>query len=347
MNAPRRSTSSDGSAVGLDSCRWVRIQLPRYLDDELPADLTTRVSAHLERCDACVEELGRVQDDLCDVIDHLVAAEPPAGLLARLHLRLDEEMQDLPLAAGAAAQSAALPAASPPASPARVTSPLRLGPRVRALGPGLAAAALLAGILWGWPSGSTEDDPVAPRAPVAASSADEDAASRGIANLSTASRSTAPGGDSARAGLTLAALEEDEMLYSGGIECITFEEAIDTVIVGPVLWGTQLPGSVLSAPGVGAAGAARLVRRGDIDGNGRFEWKDLQGLFGYLGEGRDGEAPPECLAAADFDGDGVVTVHDSVIAAQALARSAEWTGQAPELFAYESDNPLPCRSSCP
>jgi hypothetical protein len=217
----------------------------------------------------------------------------------------------------------------------------------RSFGPGLAAAAILAGILWAWPEEAEVRGPATARAPVSESwtpPVDAPIASA-PAESAPAVRDEDPAAVMAQEGPVLAPSAEGEPLFTGGIECITFEEAIDTVIVGPLTWGAQLPGAGLASTG---AGAALLVRRGDIDGNGRFEWKDLHGLFGYLREGREGDSAPACLAAADFDGDGSVTVHDSVIAAQALTRAAEWAaGDAPEVFAYESDNPLPCRTSCP
>lgn len=349
MNAPilpptpgDRIPAALPSSAGKDACRWVRIQIPRFLDAELPPDLAERVSRHLEACEPCRAELAAERDDLLDTIDLLVDAEPPEGLAARIEAALDRELGS---ARGAAPVRMT---ASPPAG-------RRTFARVLPYGPGLAAAATLAFVLWALPREAPETDPDVARAPAVTGNADSSS------SHSASSAEAGGAAEIARGGVTtLAALPSggigpsyevgssdeigrspdsgDEMLFSGGIECITFEEAIDTIILGP-----RLASSGFSAQ----AGAALLVQRGDIDGNGRFEWRDLQGLYGYLREGREGEAPPACLAAADFDGDGAVTVHDSVIAAQALTQTAGWANHAPEVFAYESDNPLPCRVSCP
>jgi len=344
MNDPRRPTPAAAAspaprcdaAAAHDSCRWVRIQLPRFLDGELPDDLGSRVGVHLGRCDDCSDELAALQDELCGVIDHLVGAEPPEGALARLRARLHDE-----LAPAATPATTIPPAVAPRALVDRGAPRRRFVAHLRSFGPGLAAAALLAGILWGWPEETARGLPATARAPRPAPQPAQIASNL---DAPAPARAEAPERASPSAELASVRSAEGEPLFAGGIECITFEEAIDAVVVGPLSWGRHLPGTGLASP---AARAALLVRRGDIDGNGRFEWKDLHGLFGYLRDGREGETDPACLAAADFDGDGAVTVHDSLIAAQALARTAEWTADAPEVFAYESDNPLPCRPVCP
>ncbi len=106
-----------------------------------------------------------------------------------------------------------------------------------------------------------------------------------------------------------------------------------------------IPGSNDFADGVDDSSEVPLatdmvIRRGDVDGNGRFEAADVRGLIRYL---HDGQKAPICLAAADFDEDGAITMRDSVIAAQSLV---ELTKTVDVVFAYES-NTLPCQISCP
>ena len=87
------------------------------------------------------------------------------------------------------------------------------------------------------------------------------------------------------------------------------------------------------------------MRRGDVDGDGRFDASDLRGLVGYV---QQGDASPPCLAAGDFDDDGEITVHDTLMAARTL-HGEEAIASAPSLiFAYQRGvHPLPCRTDCP
>ncbi len=114
----------------LESCRWIRTQLPRFLDCELPSDLAAHVSVHLERCGGCRDALAAERDALIDTISALVPAEPPPGML------------DLVMAEIAEAPSTSL-------------QPLLLAERPRArfpsFAPALAAAALLGFVLWAIP----------------------------------------------------------------------------------------------------------------------------------------------------------------------------------------------------
>jgi hypothetical protein len=111
----------------LESCRWVRTQLPRFLDGELASDLEARVSGHLDRCAACRAELAVERDLLLDTLELLSPTRPPQGMVDAVMARIAEE------AAGAPAPTPVIPV---------------LRPRRRAFGPSLAAAALLAFVVW-------------------------------------------------------------------------------------------------------------------------------------------------------------------------------------------------------
>ena len=126
----------------LDSCRWVRTQIPRFLDGELADDLAGRVSAHLDRCPGCRTELASERDLLLDTFATLVPAEPPAALLDTVMARIDESEL--------VTTSLTEPTEAPATSPAALDSlEDRAGrPRLPSFVPGLAAAALLAFVLW-------------------------------------------------------------------------------------------------------------------------------------------------------------------------------------------------------
>ncbi|MEC9477245.1 MAG: zf-HC2 domain-containing protein [Planctomycetota bacterium] len=82
--------------------------------------------------------------------------------------------------------------------------------------------------------------------------------------------------------------------------------------------------------------------RGDVDANGRLEWSDFHSMIGWLQE--DGPQP-DCLAAADLDGDGNVTIEDSVLA---LARLAAGSGlEVSMLYPRGGVDSLPCKELCP
>lgn len=87
---------------------------------------------------------------------------------------------------------------------------------------------------------------------------------------------------------------------------------------------------------------AMTLIRGDIDASGHLDWGDLQGLIDFLQE--DGPAP-RCLAAGDFDDDGVITIDDSVLA---LAHLTEGAGlDSTILYNQGHQNALPCYELCP
>ena len=121
----------------LESCRWVRTQLPRFLDCELPTDLAARVSVHLERCGGCRSSLAAERDALIETISALVPAEPPTGLLDSVMAEIEEETVRV-------------------AEPVAATSEAPIV-RLPSFLPGLAAAALLGFVLWAIP-GETEGD---------------------------------------------------------------------------------------------------------------------------------------------------------------------------------------------
>ncbi|MGE4631956.1 MAG: hypothetical protein AAEJ47_02855, partial [Planctomycetota bacterium] len=81
---------------------------------------------------------------------------------------------------------------------------------------------------------------------------------------------------------------------------------------------------------------------GDVDANGRFDWADFQSLFDWLHQ--DGPQP-RCLAAGDLNGDGTITIEDSVLTLSRLAAGAgvEMTLVYPKNAA----DALPCRETCP
>ncbi|MGA1488560.1 MAG: anti-sigma factor family protein, partial [Planctomycetota bacterium] len=74
----------------LESCRWVRTQLPRFLDGELAPDLETRVSGHLDRCAACRAELAVERDLLLDTLELLSPTRPPQGMVDAVLARIAE-----------------------------------------------------------------------------------------------------------------------------------------------------------------------------------------------------------------------------------------------------------------
>ncbi|MEE2857519.1 MAG: zf-HC2 domain-containing protein [Planctomycetota bacterium] len=81
---------------------------------------------------------------------------------------------------------------------------------------------------------------------------------------------------------------------------------------------------------------------GDVDANGRLDWADFQSLFDWLHQ--DGPQP-RCLAAGDLNGDGTITIEDSVLT---LSRLAAGAGVEMTLVYPKNDtDALPCRETCP
>lgn len=110
------------------------------------------------------------------------------------------------------------------------------------------------------------------------------------------------------------------------------------------LWAlvTPTPDPVVGDP-VAVSHSPLELLRGDIDANGRFELSDLRHLVGYLQE--DPSIEPACIAAADFDDNGIITLEDSVIAARAFTGHSSSTSLVRALVTTRSD--LPCEGVCP
>ncbi|MBT6452709.1 MAG: hypothetical protein HOK60_06870 [Planctomycetes bacterium] len=88
--------------------------------------------------------------------------------------------------------------------------------------------------------------------------------------------------------------------------------------------------------------ASMILVRGDVDSDGDLDMADFHELVDWLG--KDGPQP-SCLAAADFDNNGSVTIEDSVLALAQLATSSDQ--QATLLYPRGSDEALPCLEVCP
>ena len=118
------------------------------------------------------------------------------------------------------------------------------------------------------------------------------------------------------------------------------------LLLGLCLWALLAPAPDLSNPGILALRSTPIqLLRGDIDANGRFELSDLRSLVGYLQE--DTSVELACLAAADFDDDGIITLGDSVIAARAFTGNSSSEGAAVTFVTFGDDSSLPCEGMCP
>jgi hypothetical protein len=95
---------------------------------------------------------------------------------------------------------------------------------------------------------------------------------------------------------------------------------------------------VLEAP----VTSSMILVRGDVDSDGDLDMADFHELVGWLE--KDGPQP-SCLAAADFDDNGLVTIEDTVLALAQLATSSDQ--QATLLYPRGSDDALPCLEVCP
>ena len=109
-----------------------------------------------------------------------------------------------------------------------------------------------------------------------------------------------------------------------------------------VLGGVQLFSIKGNDPVETAVVESFTLVRGDVDANGRLDWADFQSLIDWL---REDGPQPRCLAAGDLDGDGNVTIEDSVLA---LARLAAGTGlEVSMLYPRGAVDSLPCKELCP
>ena len=246
--------------AALDSCRWVKTQLPRFLDGELPEDLSLRVSQHLDRCQGCRHELAAERDELLSAVALLVPEEPRIGLLDEVFEQIDREEEHV--------------------APAPISA--MTAPRIPAALPGLAAAAILAVILWALPGENT----VTPNV-----------------------------GD----GGAIAKLDPVELDNPIGVA--------EPIIAMPM-----------------AQPIEHLM--GDVDSDGQFNESDIQQMQKYI---TTGDQTLACLAAADFNEDGQVTLEDHFQAVQ--MKFATTSGLALETsFTFREDaaGALPCNyRACP
>ncbi len=270
----------------LDSCRWVTTQLPRYLDGELALDLGARVSLHLDRCELCRRALAEESELLVTTVNHLVPSEPPPHLL-------DSAMAKIEFAAGSARDSEVAPVLTPP-------PPLKIARRP--VSSALAAAAVLAFVIWAIPSADLPKSqnrlaPVASNLPELQSEPDS---STGRSNEFASSQTNR--------------VVSSDLLDSGSI--VVSDE--------PPL----------------------VLQRGDVDTNGRVDFEDLQQIHHYLHGGGDA---PACLAAADFDGDGEITMSDSASALRRVVGDMQDLDSiASAVFVINDRHPdLPCNPLCP
>ncbi len=81
---------------------------------------------------------------------------------------------------------------------------------------------------------------------------------------------------------------------------------------------------------------------GDVDANGRLDWADFQSLLDWLHQ--DGPEP-RCLAAGDLNGDGSITIEDSVLALSRLAAGAGL--EMTMVYPKNDTDALPCLEFCP
>ena len=88
--------------------------------------------------------------------------------------------------------------------------------------------------------------------------------------------------------------------------------------------------------------ASMILVRGDVDSDGDLDMADFHELVDWL---RKDGPQPSCLAAADFDNNGSVTIEDSVLALAQLATSSDQ--QATLLYPRGSIEALPCLEVCP
>jgi len=73
-------------------CSQVQSLLSAYLDDELGAEARSRAAGHLQRCEACADQLQKFAA-LSQAAGALDAPEPPAELWGRIEAQLDETSQ--------------------------------------------------------------------------------------------------------------------------------------------------------------------------------------------------------------------------------------------------------------
>jgi anti-sigma factor RsiW len=84
-------------------CRWVRANLPAYLDGELKASTASAVRRHMKRCPACAAR-ARLLADSWEVLDEDVPPPVRSGFTGRMMERVAREKELIPLQARARAR---------------------------------------------------------------------------------------------------------------------------------------------------------------------------------------------------------------------------------------------------
>lgn len=75
-------------------CKHVWDHISGFLDDTLSSEVRAMVQEHLEHCEICSAILDSTRNILILTADERVF-ELPVGYSARLHARLEEEIEDL------------------------------------------------------------------------------------------------------------------------------------------------------------------------------------------------------------------------------------------------------------
>ncbi len=75
-------------------CKHVWDHISGFLDDTLSSEVRAMVQEHLEHCEICSAILDSTRNILILTADERVF-ELPIGYSARLHARLEEEIEDL------------------------------------------------------------------------------------------------------------------------------------------------------------------------------------------------------------------------------------------------------------
>jgi anti-sigma factor RsiW len=73
-------------------CKHVWEHISAYIDGEVDAELRTEIDLHLETCEICSAVLDSTRNVVVLVADDRVF-ELPVGFSARLHKRLDEDLE--------------------------------------------------------------------------------------------------------------------------------------------------------------------------------------------------------------------------------------------------------------
>jgi anti-sigma factor (TIGR02949 family) len=74
------------------NCKHVWEHISAYIDGEVDADLCAEINKHLETCEICSAVLDSTRNVVVLMADDRVF-EVPAGFSARLHARLEKELE--------------------------------------------------------------------------------------------------------------------------------------------------------------------------------------------------------------------------------------------------------------